>query len=283
MQSIADFFRVICRNKRSFTGLIVLIFFILMATIGPFIFKLDMTVSFDNRYQAPSFEHWLGTDYGGRDTFAQIVHGSKEVLFVSFIAATITLLIGAVLGTISGLAGGKTDQGIMLITNLFLTIPNFPILIILAALFSVSDPFSFALILAAWGWPGLTRAVRSQIISLKERDFIVICRVMGMSNFHIIFKELLPNITSYLSISFIMSMRNAITGSVGIMMLGLAPYSPTNWGQMLSLAIQQTGGIFNPAAYIYVLSPIVCLALFQLGSIFFANGIDEALNPRLRA
>jgi peptide/nickel transport system permease protein len=105
---------------------------------------------------------------------------------------------------------------------------------------------------------------------------------MGMSKPHIIFKELMPSITSFLSISFIMTMRGAITGSVGIMMLGLAPYSPTNWGQMLNLAVSQTGCIFNPLGFIYLFSPILCLAFFQLGSIFFANGIDEALNPRLR-
>lgn len=282
MQAVADFIWVICRNRRSLLGLLILSFFILMATVGPLIFELNMTISFDNRYQPPSWEHWLGTDYGGRDTFIQLVYGSKEVLTVAFLAAIITLLIGAFLGMVSGLVGGRLDYGIMLITNLFLTVPAFPILIILAAIFSIRDPISFAIVLSIWSWPGLTRAVRSQIISLKERDFIVICRVMGMSIPHIIFKELMPNITSYLSINFILIMRGAIVASVGIMMLGLAPYSPTNWGQMLSLALSQTGGIFNPQGYIYLLSPIVTLALFQLGAIFFANGIDEALNPRLR-
>ncbi|MCQ6559254.1 ABC transporter permease [Paenibacillus mendelii] len=282
MRGMIDFFRIICHNKRSFIGLIILVIFILMATVGPFVFKLNMTVDYNNRYLTPSFEHWLGTDFAGRDTFIQLVHGSKEVLLVGLLAAFFTLFVGALLGTISGLVGGRLDAGIMLITNLFLTIPSFPILIIMAAIFSIRDPISFALVLSAWSWPGLTRAVRSQIISLKERDFIVICKVMGMSKPHIIFKELMPSITSFLSISFIMTMRGAITGSVGIMMLGLAPYSPTNWGQMLNLAISQTGGIFNPLGFIYLFSPILCLALFQLGSIFFANGIDEALNPRLR-
>ncbi len=282
MRAALDFFRIICRNKRSLLGLIILVMFLFMAAVGPLLFKLDMTVSFEGRYQPPSWEHWLGTDFGGRDTFIQLVYGSQEVLTVAFLTAVITMLVGAVLGLVSGLIGGRLDRSIMLVTNLFLTIPNFPILIILAALFTIQNPFSFALVLSAWSWPGLTRTVRSQIISLKERDFIVICRVMGLSHFHIIFKELLPNITSYLSINFIMIMRGAITASVGIMLLGLAPYSPTNWGQMLNLAISQTGGIFNPLGYIYLASPIVCLALFQLGCIFFANGIDEALNPRLR-
>ncbi|MBS4200473.1 ABC transporter permease [Bacillus sp. FJAT-49732] len=282
MQRTIDFFNIICGNKRSLVGLIILIFFFLMATVGPFIFKLDMGVDYENRYSGPTWDHWLGTDYGGRDTWTQLVHGSKEVITIGFLTAVITMIFGSLLGMISGLIGGKVDTGIMLITNLFLTIPSFPIFIMLAAILSIRDPISFALVLSAWSWPGLTRAVRSQVISLKERDFIVICRVMNLSLPHIVFKELMPNIVSYLAINFVLIMRGAIVGSVGLMMLGLAPYSPTNWGQMLSLAISQTGGIFNPNGYIYVLSPIVCLALFQLGAIFFANGLDEALNPRLR-
>src|SRR4051794_27675161 len=109
MRGMIDFFRIICLNKRSLTGLIVLIIFILMAMVGPFVFKLNMTVDYNNRYQFPSLEHWLGTDYAGRDTFIQLVYGSKEVLLVGFLAAFITLIVGAFLGTISGLIGGRLD------------------------------------------------------------------------------------------------------------------------------------------------------------------------------
>ncbi len=117
----------------------------------------------------------------------QLVYGSREVLIVAALAAAITILVGAVLGIMSGLIGGKTDAGIMFVTNLFLTIPHLPIYIILAAIFQIRSPVVFALILALFSWPSLTRAVRSQVISLKEREFIVICRVMGLSNWHIIF------------------------------------------------------------------------------------------------
>jgi peptide/nickel transport system permease protein len=119
-------------------------------------------------------------------------------------------------------------------------------------------------------------------MSLKEHDFIVIAKVMGRSNGAIIFKEILPNITSYLAINFIFAMRNAIGASVGVMLLGLVPYSPTNWGQMLNIAIQQTGAINNTAGYIYIFAPIACIGLLTMGSVFFANGLDQALNPRLR-
>lgn len=283
MQGFIDFWKVMYRNKKAFTGTVILSIFILMAVVGTRVVELDMTVDFVNRYQTPSFQHWLGTDYAGRDTWAQVVHGSKEVLTVGFLAAVFTIIIGFTIGATSGLLGGIVDTILMFITNIFLTIPSFPIMMILASIVTVKNPIVFAFILSIWSWAGLARSIRSQILSLKHRDFIVVCKLMGLSNRHIIFKEILPNLVSYIAINFIMTIQSAIMASVGLMMLGFAPYSPTNWGLMLNLAISNTGGIFNSRGYIYLASPIVCLALFQMGCVFFGNGLDEALNPRLRA
>lgn len=282
MKEFKNFWRVMFRNKKAFSGVIILAMFIIMAVIGTRVLDLDMTIRFDGRYQSPSFEHILGTDFGGRDTFIQLVHGSKDVLTVGFFSAVFTILIGFCIGALSGLLGGKVDTVLMFITNLFLTIPSFPIMMIMTALIKVNSPLVFAVILSIWSWGGLARTIRAQILSLKHRDFIVVCKIMGLSNFHIIFKEIMPNLISYIAINFVMTMQGAIVASVGLMMLGFAPYSPTNWGMMLNLAIQNSAGIFNPRAFYYLASPILCLALFQTGCIFFANGLDEALNPRLR-
>ena len=103
---------------------------------------------------------------------------------------------------------------------------------------------------------------------------------MGLNSIYIVFREVLPNMVSYLAINFITIMQSSIVASVGIMMLGFAPYTPTNWGVMLNSAIRQ--GLTNPEATYYLLAPIMCLALFQMGCIFFASGIDDVLNPRLR-
>jgi peptide/nickel transport system permease protein len=278
----AEFFSTIYRNKKAFAGLIILFIFIFMALFGPILANLDMTVKFDERYQSPSWNHWLGTDYGGRDTFLQLVYGSRDVLTIGLFAAVFTVVIGFAIGAVSGFSAGMTDTALMFITNLFLTIPSFPILMIIAALVQIKDPISFALILAAWSWAPLARAVRSQILSLKHRDFIVACKIMGLKMPYIITREIMPNLTPYLAINFIMAAQGAIVASVGLMMLGLAPYSPSNWGMMIQLAVQNTGGIFNPKGYIYLISPIMCLGLFQMACIFFSNGLEEALNPRLR-
>lgn len=265
-------------NKKSAIGFSVVLFFVLMAIVGAMLPEAPVSGS---KFEAPSLKHPLGTDHLGRDLALQIVAGSKDVLAIAFMTGVFTIVIGVVLGLISGLVGGWVDRVLQLITNLFLTVPSFPILLVLSTMIVIKDSVTFALILSVWSWAGLCRAVRAQIISLKEREFIQICSVMGMKKSRIIVSELMPNIASYIAVNFIQIMRGAITGSVGIMMLGLAALDSTNWGTMLYL-IFQMGYLTNDKAIFYVLSPILCIILFQFGVVMLANGVDELLNPRLR-
>lgn len=279
-RATASFFKKIFQNKKAATGFCILMFFVFIAIFGPLIFPYDPTVDYDNRYAPFSWEHWLGTDNLGRDVFRQLVAGSGSVLTIAFLTGVFTVFLGTFLGILSGYAGGVVDKVIQGVTNIVLTIPSFPVMLVLAAIFTIEDPFTFAIVLSAWSWAGLCRAVRAQVMSLRERDFIQICSVMKMSRSHIIIKELMPNIASYILINFIMTMRSAITGSVGIMMLGLAAYDPTNWGSMLSNA--QAQGLVNPKVIPVLLAPLITIIIFQAGAILFSNGLDEILNPRLR-
>lgn len=277
-----DFFAVICRNRRALWGMIILGIFLLMAVVGPLVVPLDTATSYANRYKLPSWEHPLGTDYAGRDTFQQFIHGSREVITVSFVTAIFTILFAFIVGTTAGIMGGKVDAIITFITDIMLTVPSFPVMMILSLAVRITDPISFGLVLSIWSWAGLARAIRSQILSLRKRDFIEASRVLGLKVTHIIFAEILPNITSYIAINFIMIMRNAITASVGLMVLGLVPFSSTHWGMMLQMAVGASGAMYGSSAIVYLLVPIVAITLFQMGCLFFASGLDEALNPRLR-
>jgi len=120
------------------------------------------------------------------------------------------------------------------------------------------------------------------VLSLKEREFIEAARTLGLSTFHVVFRELLPNVLPYVAINFVDTMRGAIGASVALMFLGLVPFSATNWGMMLNFAVRQSGAIYLPYAMSYVLSPMVAIMLLELGGVFFAHGLDELLNPRLR-
>lgn len=275
------FMKIVLGNRKALVGFIILMFFLFIAFFGRTLFPYDESTVFDQKYLPPSAEHWLGTDNLGRDLFTQLVHGARDVLGIAFLTGVFTITIGTLLGMVSGLAGGAVDKIIQIITNLFLTVPSFPILLVLASMFTIQNMLTFALVLSIWNCAGLCRAVRSQIISLKERDFIQICSVMGMSRAHIIFKELMPNISSFILINFILIMRNAITGSIGIMLLGLAAFEPSNWGAIL-LRAKDSGAMLIPEAALFLMAPIACIMLFQMGAVLFSNGLDEALNPRLR-
>jgi peptide/nickel transport system permease protein len=155
-------------------------------------------------------------------------------------------------------------------------------MMVLSMVITITDPISFALVLSIWSWAGLARAIRAQILSLKRRDFVEAAHIMGLGLPHIVLKEMLPNMASYVAYHFIMIMRNAVTASVGLMVLGLVPFSTTHWGMMLQIAMTATGALFGGPAIWYFLTPVVGIMLFQMACLFFASGMEEAFNPRLR-
>ena len=222
-QKFMKIFRVLMHNKRAFFGFIVFSLFILMALIGPWIVKLDTDIDYMNRFQSVSFKHWLGTDYAGRDTFSQIVHGSRDVMIIAFSTAFFATMLAVSVGIFSGFMGGKTDLIIMKTIDIFLTLPQFPIMAIFAGLFRVKDAFTFGILLAFFCWAGLARAIRTQTLSIKNKEFVEVCRIMNMPTHHIVFKELMPNMVPFISVNFIHIAKGAITASVGIMLLGIVP------------------------------------------------------------
>ena len=267
-------------NGKTIVGFSILAFFILVAIFGPMIFPYDSNTDMANSYLMPSLKHPFGTDWLGRDVFRQVIAGTGSVLEIAFYSAIFTVVLGTVLGIVSGYLGGWVDKIIMSVTNIFLSIPSFPIYLLLAAIVTINTPVSLAVIISIWSWEGLCRSIRVQIMSLKERDFIQICTVMHMSKAHIIFKELMPNVFSYIAINFVMAMRNAIMASVGIMLVGLAAYDPTNWGAIINAA--RTKGLMNVKNIYILLYPLVCIIVFQIATLVLANGLDETLNPRLK-
>ena len=275
------FWGILRRNKPALAGFLMLVLFLLMAAIGPSLVPFDSTTNYAARFSLPSWQHWFGTDYAGRDTFSQIVHGSRDVMLIAYSTAVFGVLLGVLVGLSAGLIGGKVDFLLMRLVDVFLTVPTFPIMAIFAALLEIRNPISFGLVLSLWSWPPLARGIRAQILSLKQVEFIEAAQCMGLSTSHIMFKELLPNIVPFITINFITIAKGAITASVGIMLLGLVPLSLTNWGMMLNLAAFSTGSIFVPHALPYLLSPMLAIILFQYSLICFGTAIEELFDPRL--
>jgi peptide/nickel transport system permease protein len=279
---IRAFFTVIWRNPLSRVGFIILLVFLAMAVFGP-VFIPPLKSNYASRLQPPSAQHWLGTDLAGKDTFLQLILGSRDVLLVAAYAASFAIAFAAIIGIVAGLQGGAVDAALMMFTNVVLTTPSFPMTMILSMVIRTSNPILFGLMLSLWSWAGLAKAIRSQVLNLKHREFIEASRIMGISKVNIILYDVLPNIVSYIAVNFISIMRGAITASVGLMVLGLVPFKGNHWGVMIQVAISQTGALMGSSSMVYFLAPVACVMLFQLGCYFFATGLDEALNPRLRS
>lgn len=269
------------RNKIGFLGFLVVVFMVLGVFVLPRVVPLDQEVKVDKIYAKPSAEHWLGTDHQGRDIFSQIIHGGRDVLTVAFLSATLTTLIAVSLGAFSAFMGGRFDATLLGFTDFWMTIPDFPLLAILATVVRMSSNWALALVLGLLGWPVLMRAVRAQVLSLKERDFVQAAQALDLGTAHIVFREILPNMASYIAITFVFGARQAIYAQTGLVFLGLVPFASENWGVMIQYAWTR-GAIFFKDSIWYIMSPILCIVIFQLAMVSMTRSLDELFNPRLR-
>ncbi len=273
--------KLLTHNRVGFVGLLGLIWFILLTFAGPSLVPLSQESSMTEIYQPPSLAHPLGTDFQGRDIWAQIVHGGKDVLIVACITGLISTTIAVILGSLSAVLAGIFDSFIMWLTDIWLTIPHFPVLAVLAAFVKLDNVWLLAFILSFLSWPTLARAVRAQVLSLKQRDYVEAARALDLGTRHIIFSEILPNMMSYLAISLVFSMTSAIYAQVALVYLGLVPFATNNWGVMLSLAWTR-GAIYYRDALLYIMAPVMAIALFQLSLVWLTRSLEEVFNPRLR-
>lgn len=279
---IGQTLKLITRNKAGFLGFIGLMFFIFLAFVMPLFVPLDKTSRVDKIYHPPSAEHILGTDFQGRDIFSLVVHGGRDVIVIAFLTGAISTFIAVVLGSASALLGGAVDSAIMAATDFWLAIPTFPLLAVLATQIKLNDVWLLSLILALLSWATLTRAIRSQVLSLRQRDYVEASRSLGMSHRHIIFKEILPNMMSYIAISLVFAMTAAVYAQGGLVFLGLLAFSDNNsWAVTIQLAWTR-GAIFFRDSFLNIMAPVAAIALFQLSLVLFTRSLEEIFNPRLR-
>jgi peptide/nickel transport system permease protein len=174
------------------------------------------------------------------------------------------------------------DQVLGAIANFILTIPSFPLLLVLAAVVDFDSNFMLAVLFASLNWPTLMRAVRAQVLSLRERDYVQAAVALDLGLWHIITREVFPNMVSYIAVNLIFTIRVAMYSIVGLVFLGLVPLQEPDWAVMIFTGRQQ-GVLFLPAASSMLLAPVVAIALFQLSLVLFTRSLEEVFNPRLRA
>lgn len=281
MSWFSDLWRILRHDVAALIGGVVVLIYILTAIFGPMLVTLDDQQDPTKAYLPPSGEHWLGTDALGQGVFEQIVIGTRPIMIVGVLAAVVTVAIGVIVGLWSGYVGGVTDQIIMRVTDVFLTIPGLPLIIVLSAVIRTTNPFILACVLSITAWAGLARAIRSQALSLRSSDFVEAATLQGVSLGNMIGRQLLPNVGPYVAIHFLMAITGAIYAQVGLFMLGIAPISGTNWGIMINLAMAQ-GALYTTDSVWYLLSPMAAIVILQVAFVFFSRALDTVFNPRLR-
>ena len=281
LYEIGLFLRIMARNPAGLIGFLAVIGIAIFSVVGPMVVALETDMNAAKIYQPPSAENIFGTDYQGRDVWAQVVHGGREVLFVAFLAAIFSTLVAVTFGSLAAFAGGWVDGVVTFVTDVFLTIPQFPLLVVLSAFMKLNNIVLLALLLGALGWPVLLRAVRAQVLSLRERDYVEAARALDLGTRHIIFSEILPQMRSYILISFVLAMTNAMYAQIGLILLGLVPLSTNNWAVMIQLAYVR-GAIFFRDSLMYIMGPIIAISLVQLSLITMTRSLEEVFNPRLR-
>ncbi len=269
------------RNKVGMIGYVVFGAILLMSFIGPLFLPDENPTQAGMVYAPPSWDHPLGTDWRGQDVLYQIVNGGASLLIVSMVAAAISTIIAVVFGALSGLIGGKFDSVVLILADVFLTVPFIILLAVLAVFVRLDNLLLLALVLASFGWPTLLRAVRAQVLSLKEREYVEASQMLDLPMRHVLFREVLPNMMPYIVINFVLGMTNAIYGQIILYYLGLVPLQGDNWGLMIQ-DIQSRQAYELNDALVYVLATIVMISLLQLSLVLISRTLEDVFNPRLR-
>ncbi len=268
------------RNRLAVIGLITLSVITLAAIFAPTLATYDPTEQeLLNKLAAPSSEHFLGTDDLGRDIYSRLLYGARVSLMVGFVSVSFAVIIGMIYGAVAGYYGGIIDNIMMRFVDVVIA---FPLLFLLITVVTILKPsvFNIIAVLALLSWTGTARLVRGQFLSLKEREFTDAVRVIGASDFRIIFLHLLPNALAPVIVAATLGMGGMILTESGLSFLGLGVQPPTaSWGNMLQGAQNFTVML---TAWWYPFFPGLMILITVLSLNFVGDGLRDALDPRLK-
>lgn len=267
------------RNKAAVVGLIVLLLMYLVAIFAPYLASESLdAMNIPARFTPPSLEHPFGTDNLGRDVLSRMIWGSRVSLSVGFVAMTMAVAIGSLVGAVAGFYGGTWID--ILLMRLAEAISIIPVFFLLITVVSVIRPsiFNIMLVIGVTSWPGLAQIVRSQFLSLRQRDFTEASRAMGASDARLIFRHILPNAAGPIIVSATLRIGSAILTESSLSFLGLGTQPPlTSWGQMLSqgrpFLLQAPWVSIFPGLAIFIV--VICFN-------FVGDGLRDALDPKMK-
>jgi peptide/nickel transport system permease protein len=269
------------RSRWVTAGLILLGIFVVLAIFGSTIAPDDPSAIGLHSLAPPSAQHLLGTTQTGQDVLSQLLVGAQSTLLIGFVTGAIATALSIIVGVSAGYFGGNGGELLSLLSNIFLVIPGLPLLIVLASYVPHASWWVFALVLSLVGWAWGARVLRAQTLAFRQQDFVQAAKAAGESNWRIIMSEILPNEIAIVATSFVFTVVYAIGFYVALCFLGLGNINTWSWGTMLYYA--QSNQAITSGAWWWYVPPGIAVALLILGLVMLNFGIDEFINPRLRA
>ncbi|MBI3941844.1 MAG: ABC transporter permease [Chloroflexi bacterium] len=269
------------RHRLAVASLVLLFLIVLLALLADVIApRGPYAIDYDHILTRPDARFILGTDTSGRDVWARVVVGARVSLAVGAVAVVITQIIGILLGSLAGFYGSAVDNIIMRLTDVMLCFPTLILMLVVAAAFGAGIDRTM-LVIGVISWPSLCRLVRGEILSLRERDFVLAARSMGATDRGLIMRHILPNVVPYLIVNATFGVAGAILSEASLSFLGLGVSVPIpSWGNMITAA--QTISVLTRAPW-YWLPPGLAISLTVLAINFIGDGLRDALDPRALA
>jgi ABC-type dipeptide/oligopeptide/nickel transport system permease subunit len=270
------FWRRYRRNFMALVGLVLVILFVLLAVFAPLLAPYhydDQNLA--QTWQPPSAEHPFGTDDLGRDQLSRIIYAVRTAAVVGLGASLLSLLIGAVIGSISGMRGGLLDNILMRMVDIFNSFPSILLAVILATTLGQSV-FTIVIALAITGWAGYARLIRGQVLALKNQEYVQAARTLGASERHVILNYVLPNILGPIAVALSFGIPYAMTAEAALSVIGVGIRPPEpSWGNLIYLGISKMRGFPYLAIW-----PTTIFSLTLLAFTWFGDGLQEIFNPK---
>lgn len=280
--NLGALWRTFLKNRMGVVGFIMLTSAVIVAVFAPWIAPYDpatpVTITIDDIYAPPSPEHPLGTDDAGKDVLSNFIYGARVSLTVGFFASFISILIGGVIGIVSGFYGGRVENVLMRFTDFMLVIPDLPLAVVLVAITKPSLT-NIILVIGLLGWTSTARLVRSQTLAVKQRKFVLRSRAVGAGNLHIIRRHIFPLVLPLIVVNTVLVISLAILNESTLSFLGLSDPTKVSWGQMLNFAF--TRGAMSAGAWWALVTPGFGIVWVVLGCTLLGHGLEQVLNPRL--
>lgn len=295
--------RVAWNDWRARIGTTIILVFLFVGTVG--VKLVDKPTSNDAPVYQPPMSHFnpnegpsiipglhvsaadfvnpLGTGKFGEPIGKQLIHATPAMIKMIFAGAVVSIALATIIGVTAGYKGGKVDAFLMFVTDIVLTIPGLPLIIVIAAIYPPKNPYLVGILLAIDNWPGLARALRSQVLTIREESYVEASRTMGLSSGIILGKDIVPQLMPYVLINSATAARRVIFESVGLYFLGILPFTTFNWGVVMNLAYKEGHALVNLNHFYWLFWPMAVIIILSFGLIMFAQGMDRVFNPRIRA